>query len=1629
MPAEYFNADEAKKCSNKEAKNTSFTPFEDECGKVLLPAPLAGKIAKWERADDIYENAVVPDGEEKKPPIIVSEARLVKVVHERPLGASEKMWLRKKQLAYPEKLAEPIVNLNPGNEHLLGSEVMRALLAYAGDLQRSPEDGGLVEVRPWELIYPQVKDAETGKITPTYNKAGKYIVKLFWMGSWRKVTVDDFIPLDRDGNWLLPRGEVHVKPTLPDNTPADGDAAAAECEAADGDADAVASADGGGAAAHSLHMAAQKLAEPKVFVYELWPALVAKAVLKLASCSYERQAGRLEHGDARILQMLTGWQTEVAPVGPSAVDHQRVAKLLHSLVTPIKEESPVDVTPPPPAPVVNELAEEEAAAAAAAAAEASKTSKKKGKKEKGEDKRQDSAQGSRKGSVLPGGSGDGSQGSVAEGGSAEDGDDGEGGKAAEPEDRRAIFVDAQFVAGAELPEGCGFTSEHSHPVRVLGCFYLDPSGRPSGMGTGPVDYSNVDGWVVKCSSHSMLYRGGLAYGDDNAWHMSVQAGLGVARDTEQAEQEYAVKQHADGNGHPAFAWHMRLSEFCSVFKTVNLHHSVSDLQTIILESSEGPAGAAEIRYSPERLLSGIAPPGKGEVPLNFSAGQPHFFCVDSLAPSYVVVSLAVTPSEQPRYPGDQPEMEPAESAEGGDDAAAADAGASAAAWREGGDDAGAGAGGDEDGDADEKDGATRPEQGAAFIETFLWNDPAPARVALRLATNSSACGVLKLPPGRHLFKIVTDCKHTYSLTVSSQQEITLGEEEKILGLLDGSSVRLQEHVTTTCQALQIMLLNSEKANEVMKMVAEGHVRDHADAMAHTKLFFDSLLWALEISFGPDWMSGEKQSPEAVAWTRLIHYLRKESLTVVRELLVAQIAAAELELASRADEGSTDEAADKALQLRVDSARVAVARADSRATTAGDSAASTPLIAVDDGIVDDGIVPSPPTSRPTSKKTGKRASSSKSSKKAGSSAEKKSEKAPAPTPTETEAALMIQRNFRGFNARKATEQRKQQLILAEKGTIAESWEKIGSNLLEFGVLMFRRMFDLNKTLVNDFAFGPDEHQRGKLSDFRGELEEKPANQWFALFKDIFHFTEDTDCLPQFRVVVPASEDPATPQVSSEVFQLLITNNDTMEPVVSAFGRPLLHTFKPNKHGYTFMAVGRSPIPVPKLDWSLRVLSFPDFPCDAERTLNMAVEPKVESGAAQPLTTPGSAASEVSTETGEIVLKYDVLFRYNIEIEAAQELVGLALSVDPAELPDAVLSLQVLEDGVELENESAKHIVIFPNLRFKGIPRPESAADEGGDKKGGKDKPRGKSAKKGGKPAQAKPAEPKRTESLSVDDAASDGPAPVGSKYTVIGRLLSGGTPATRTPAASATSKPAKDKKKKPKSASGSTPGDFPAWTMQVVSQTPDLITITPNHVRENEIQEKKTGWEAVAAAHGSEGRAEAAKNLREEFVAANAASTEAVGPNPRFLAEAEKAAQDESFAEMLAESKKPEPTISAFDMALDNARRSARATMQQKYRKQREALLGRRRSYAGTRGGNHKQDLDQFTQLREGRQAALSSRQTLRAAYRQRIINEAEAKQKADEGRLAAIDAEKAALELAMEGADRPPSRKGDKKKK
>ena len=55
----------------------------------------------------------------------------------------------------------------------------------------------------WELIYPQTGGANGQPKVPVYNPFGKYVVKLFVKGAWRRVVVDDRLPTDIFGHSLF----------------------------------------------------------------------------------------------------------------------------------------------------------------------------------------------------------------------------------------------------------------------------------------------------------------------------------------------------------------------------------------------------------------------------------------------------------------------------------------------------------------------------------------------------------------------------------------------------------------------------------------------------------------------------------------------------------------------------------------------------------------------------------------------------------------------------------------------------------------------------------------------------------------------------------------------------------------------------------------------------------------------------------------------------------------------------------------------------------------------------------------------------------------------------------------------------------------------------------------------------------------------------------------------------------------------------------------------------------------------------------------------------------------------------------------------------------------------------------
>ncbi|XP_076844165.1 androglobin [Brachyhypopomus gauderio] len=222
--------------------------FEDPEGKVELPPSL--KVHSWKRPSEYIVN--------KAPVVVENEAKF---------------------------------DLTTANEHLLSSELMRYIISEIYIVWRVYVTAGVEDKavsmdttpdpwRPWEHIYSLCKGSK-GHV-PLYNAYGKYVVRLYWMGCWRKITIDDFLPFDDKNNLLLPATTNQS---------------------------------------------------------ELWPMLLAKAVLKLANTDVAPSSGR-ELRDFTVTHCLTGWIPELLPL-----QSRHVGKLWEFLLDAIPRFQVQDESP------------------------------------------------------------------------------------------------------------------------------------------------------------------------------------------------------------------------------------------------------------------------------------------------------------------------------------------------------------------------------------------------------------------------------------------------------------------------------------------------------------------------------------------------------------------------------------------------------------------------------------------------------------------------------------------------------------------------------------------------------------------------------------------------------------------------------------------------------------------------------------------------------------------------------------------------------------------------------------------------------------------------------------------------------------------------------------------------------------------------------------------------------------------------------------------------------------------------------------------------------------------------------------------------------------------------------------
>uniref|UniRef100_A0A669P8W9 Androglobin n=1 Tax=Phasianus colchicus TaxID=9054 RepID=A0A669P8W9_PHACC len=230
--AEKWDSGKVGKEKEKAGKSPISLVFDDPDGKIELPASL--KVHSWKRPQEFSTPVVVKD--------------------------------------------EISCDLFSANEHLFCSELMRWIISEICALWKISNEKALsigtstLFWRPWEHIYPFTKT--TKGHMPLYNSYGKYVVKLYWMGCWRKITVDDTMPFSEEGNLLLP---------------------ATTCQT------------------------------------ELWPMLLSKAIIKLANTRYVLKR---ELEEFTVLHALTGWIPEVIPLQLGYLD--KVWDLLKTIVPEFK---------------------------------------------------------------------------------------------------------------------------------------------------------------------------------------------------------------------------------------------------------------------------------------------------------------------------------------------------------------------------------------------------------------------------------------------------------------------------------------------------------------------------------------------------------------------------------------------------------------------------------------------------------------------------------------------------------------------------------------------------------------------------------------------------------------------------------------------------------------------------------------------------------------------------------------------------------------------------------------------------------------------------------------------------------------------------------------------------------------------------------------------------------------------------------------------------------------------------------------------------------------------------------------------------------------------------------------------
>ncbi|KAL5010667.1 hypothetical protein ScPMuIL_012972 [Solemya velum] len=276
----------------------------------------------------------------------------------------------------------------------------------------------------------------------------------------------------------------------------------------------------------------------------------------------------------------------------------------------------------------------------------------------------------------------------------------------------------------------------------------------------------------------------------------------------------------------------------------------------------------------------------------------------------------------------------------------------------------------------------------------------------------------------------------------------------------------------------------------------------------------------------------------------------------------------------------------------------------------------------------------------------------------------------PTTDEHVAAVKIQNAFRGFYVRKIRAGRtpgtEENLKVMEN--LQKTWSILDPNLEQHGHNLFTTIFQLDPDLLAKYPFYQDEWYKIFYDDYQGQFADQPPNNWFIVFREIFFVSEEMLAVPKLYVPV-------------NTCLLRVVNNDNGEEIPRVFQKVAPYIYKRNKRGYTFVAEART------TDQSLMAGRWRMRMIGSLRSLPAPTRPEAK-------TELNSSFNVREIKDYFIPNDKNIIFRYAVKV-TEDHLTSLQINTSK---PDVYIKLSVLDQEEEILSTVGKGHAVLPAVIF-------------------------------------------------------------------------------------------------------------------------------------------------------------------------------------------------------------------------------------------------------------------------------------------------------------------------------------------